>query len=920
MIPVVEKGNLTSQWFVWYFRETPKGILRGWSNILNFNLQYFSVSLLLKTLFSPWRGIKWSYSQGFNPLQYLETVFSNLITRILGALVRLFIIAFGLVTELIFFLAGLTVLLTWLLLPLFIFLGLFFGLLILQGISGWAVFSLTLGIICWQSSLFSELKLKRPRLRVNLEQALLNPLDYDLTEFLDFSAGQTLRDAKKLCQEKTLGPVNSSVLFYSLIRDNQGVVPFVFFRLLLNQKSLKAVLEKNLQILKEGIESDFPGLILEAAKISQKNKDERISQGSLLIAIARNNSLFKKVLVETDLKVEDVENLVWWWSRAKQKIRESKRFWEYKNLVKRGSIGREFASSYTYTLDQFGKDWLKILVAKGFEEIIGHQPEIEQIERLLARSEFNNVLLVGEPGSGRGAVLEALAQRIIFGESLPELNYQRVVELDLPLLVSQCKTGAEINAALEHIFSEVVLAKNVILIVQDLQNFITTSNDNENPSVDISGSLLGYLRTPGLKLIAVTTPEGLHRTVELSQLNAFLEKVEIAPVSKQDTIMLLELFVPFWEAKYKKFVSYQAIRELVEKSEKYLPSLPFPKKATDLMGELMVFVSQEKTPIVLPEHVDQLISQKSKIPIGQLSSKEKDALLNLESLLHQRIINQEEAVKEVASATRRARSGITVRKGPMGTFLFLGPTGVGKTETAKALAAIYFGSEERIIRLDLSEYQTSQDVKRLIGSLNEESYFVTQVRENPFSLVLLDEIEKAHPNIHNLFLQILDEGVMTDGLGRKISFTNTMIIATSNAGYQVILDAISQNLDMSIIKQKLLDYIFQQAIFRPEFINRFDAVVVFKSLTKENLLNIAELLMQSLKKNLSEKGVELVITAELKEKIVELGYDPVFGARQMRRVIQDKVENVIATALLTGELKRGDRIEITVPDFILKKR
>jgi ATP-dependent Clp protease ATP-binding subunit ClpA len=208
----------------------------------------------------------------------------------------------------------------------------------------------------------------------------------------------------------------------------------------------------------------------------------------------------------------------------------------------------------------------------------------------------------------------------------------------------------------------------------------------------------------------------------------------------------------------------------------------------------------------------------------------------------------------------------------------------------------------------------------LIGSLNEESYFVTQVRENPFSLVLLDEIEKAHPNIHNLFLQILDEGVMTDGLGRKISFTNTMIIATSNAGYQVILDAISQNLDMSIIKQKLLDYIFQQAIFRPEFINRFDAVVVFKSLTKENLLNIAELLMQSLKKNLSEKGVELVITAELKEKIVELGYDPVFGARQMRRVIQDKVENVIATALLTGELKRGDRIEITVPDFILKKR
>jgi len=293
-------------------------------------------------------------------------------------------------------------------------------------------------------------------------------------------------------------------------------------------------------------------------------------------------------------------------------------------------------------------------------------------------------------------------------------------------------------------------------------------------------------------------------------------------------------------------------------------------------------------------------------------------LLNLEDLLHQRIINQEEAIKEVASSLRRARSDISVRTGPMGTFLFLGPTGVGKTETAKALAAIYFGDEERIVRLDLSEYQSPKDIDRLIGSSQEQSFFVNQVRETPFALVLLDEIEKANPNILNLFLRILDEGFMTDGLGRKISFLNTVIIATSNAGYQIILSAIEKNVEMPKIKENLLDYVFENGIFRPEFVNRFDAVVVFKSLTKDNLLGIADLLLQKLKKNLMEKGIELAITDPLKEEIVKLGYDPVFGARQMRRIIQDKVENVLASGLLSGELKRGVKVEIQVPDFKMK--
>ena len=254
----------------------------------------------------------------------------------------------------------------------------------------------------------------------------------------------------------------------------------------------------------------------------------------------------------------------------------------------------------------------------------------------------------------------------------------------------------------------------------------------------------------------------------------------------------------------------------------------------------------------------------------------------------------------------------------MGTFLFLGPTGVGKTETAKALCQIYFGAENRMIRLDMSEFQEVKDVARLIGGPDEEGMLTTAVREAPFSLILLDEIEKAHPNILNLFLQVLDEGFLTDGLGRKVDFKNSIIIATSNAAYQVILEALKTQEEWSGVKQKLLDYIFNKGIFRPEFINRFDAVVVFRPLTKENLLDVAALMLTALKKNLKEKGIDFTITLALKEKIATLGYNPTFGAREMKRVIQDKVENVLAQALLSGELKRGDIVEIDAATFKLK--
>ena len=397
---------------------------------------------------------------------------------------------------------------------------------------------------------------------------------------------------------------------------------------------------------------------------------------------------------------------------------------------------------------------------------------------------------------------------------------------------------------------------------------------------------------------------------------SLFEKIEVRGVSGEETLKLLEYLTFSLEKRHKIFISYPALRQIIFLTDKYLPVLHFPEKAIDILDEAAVYVaSLKKEKIVLPEHIAKIITEKTEIPVGQLQAKEKEILLNLEELIHKRIINQEEAVKEVSTALRRARSEISQRKRPMGCFLFLGPTGVGKTETAKALAENYFGAEEKMIRLDMSEFQNITDIARLIGSGTEPGLLTSSIRENPFSLLLLDEIEKDHPNILNLFLQVLDEGHLTDGFGRKVNFKNTIIIATSNAGYKVILGALKEKEGWQNIKQKLLDELFEKRIFRPEFINRFDAVVVFRPLSKENLLDIAELMLFGIKRKLLEKGIEFIITRELKEKIVELGYSPVFGAREMRRVIQDKVENILAEALLSGRLKAGSKIAVNPDEF-----
>ena len=790
---------------------------------------------------------------------------------------------------------------------------------------GISIILLDLTIIFLLADLFLNSQ-KRILPKININEVVLNPQNYNIAQLLSFESILAIYKSFKFAKSKKLGEIDSSILFYFILADNPEL-NFVFFRAVLNLNKIKKLLKQYLdttlikfKAFQEKYSKEFENSIIEALKIASQKGHQRIEMGDIIIALAKHDLIFKKILIDSKISIEDVENLIWWQETLKKEVEESKKFWQYKNLIKKGSLAKEFSKGFTLTLDQFSIDWSEEIKKRGFWQVIGHEKETKQLERVLSRTEINNALLVGEPGSGIRSIIFGIAQKAFLGESSSQINYKRVVELDIPKILTQSSSVEEVGLILDTIFQEIIFSENIILLIDQFHNYVG-GEVGKLGMIDISGVLGKYLYLPQFQIIAITSYRGLHRYIEQnpSILNLF-EKVEVAESTPKETLLILGDLSFNLERKYKKFISYPAIRDIVQYTDRYMPSLPFPKKATDLLDETVIYVvNSTKSPLVLPEHVAKVISEKVEIPIGEIEEKEKEVLLNLEKLIHERIINQDEAVKEVSTALRRSRAEIGARKRPMGSFLFLGPTGVGKTETSKALTEIYFGSEKRMIRLDMSEFQAIKDIDRLIGSAGQEGLLTTEVSENPFSSILLDEIEKAHPNILNLFLQVLDEGYITDGLGRKVSFLDSIIIATSNAGYKIILKALKEKTEWRNVKEELLDYLFEDAIFRPEFINRFDAVVVFKPLSKENLLDIAQLILKKLKKNLEQKAIEFIITEPLKKKIVELSYDPKFGAREMRRVIQDKIENVLASAILADEIKRGDKIEIDSINFEIKK-
>jgi ATP-dependent Clp protease ATP-binding subunit ClpC len=782
-----------------------------------------------------------------------------------------------------------------------LFFGLFLIFLIFFFLSGFSkqflglsLLSFNLFVISFLKDLFFEQKIKNPKPQG------------EIFDKISFEVAKALYNSLKFSKNQR---INSSIFLYFLLDERDPKVRFIFSRLFLPISELKKRLLED-----RGRGEEIESLIGELGKEKKK-----IEIGDVLFVLSQKNKVLKDFLIEYGLKSEDLKEVYEWIDYLEKEFLESKKFWKWENLIKKGRLGREWTAGYTILLDQYSFDVTKAMKYQGFRRIFAHEKEVKTMEAILASPEKNDVLIVGEAGTGRRSMIEFLANDLALGKSLPQLNFKRVVYLDLPKIISETETTEEAEKILDQIFKEAAFAGNVILVINNIHQYVGVETERKLGIVEISGILSSYLQLPNFCCIGITTYEGLHKNLEQRPmlLEAF-EKIEVKEVSEWETLKILEDRALRLEAKYKVFFTFPAIKGIVSLCSKYLPAIPFPEKAIDVIDELAVLASQRKEKIVFLKDVERVVERKAKVPIGEIEEAEKRKLLRLEELIHQRIIDQEEAVKEVSEALRRARAEITVRKGPIGSFLFLGPTGVGKTETAKALAEIYFGSEEKMIRLDMSEFQNLSDIPRLLGGPGEEGLLTTPVRERPFSLLLLDEFEKAHPKILNLFLQVFDEGHLTDGMGRKVSFKNTIIIATSNAGAEIIWEKLRETQRLEIIKEELLSYLIQNKIFTPELLNRFDGVIIFKPLTKESLLKIAELLLKKIQMRLKEKEIDFVITESLKEKIVELSYDPKFGAREMQRVIQEKVGNVLAKAILSGRIKRGMRIEINPQNFEIK--
>ena len=412
--------------------------------------------------------------------------------------------------------------------------------------------------------------------------------------------------------------------------------------------------------------------------------------------------------------------------------------------------------------------------------------------------------------------------------------------------------------------------------------------------------------------LASATSKNYTKYIEGKSLGSVMTKVEISEPKDNQAIQIIESKIGQLEAKHKIYFSYNAIETVIKLSDKYIHDKYLPQKAIDILQVVAVQVVKKKgeDSLVTKEDIAEVVSEITKIPVTKISEKESEKLLQLEEKIHERMVNQEEAVKMVSASLRRARTELRENKRPIANFLFLGPTGVGKTELAKTVSEVYFGEEKYMIRVDMSEYQHQDSIKKMIGDASGAIGYLTEaVRKAPFSLILLDEIEKAHPDILNLFLQVMDDGRLTDGQGRTIDFTNAIIIATSNAGALFIQEEIKKGADIETIKQGLINEHLNK-VMRPELVNRFDGIVVFEPLKMENVVAIARLMLNKIQKMMEAKGIGFQASEEGIKKLAQAGFDPKFGARPLRRLLQEQVENKIANRVLAGELKRRDTVII----------
>lgn len=654
---------------------------------------------------------------------------------------------------------------------------------------------------------------------------------------------------------------------------------------------------------------------------------------------------------------------------------------QYREEIQRG---RNEEATFTPTLDQYSRDLTAMARAGRLDPVIGREKETERVIQILCRRGKNNPCLIGEPGVGKTAIVEGIAQSLVNGNVPDIVADKRLVSLDMSGLVAKSKYRGEFEDRIKKVINEVETAGNVLLFIDELHTIIGAGG--AEGALDASNILKPALARGDVQVIGATTIEEYRKYIEKdAALERRFQPVQVEEPTEEESIEILKGLRKLYEKHHHVQITDEGVEASVRLSARYVNDRFLPDKAIDLMDEAAAKarlgmmhgsddmmqlnreihqteldmehalqegdiekartlketreslqasreklekknrrVSKNKVPVVGENEIADVVAGWTKIPVSRLTESEASRLQKLEETLHKRVIGQEEAVSAVSKAVRRGRVGLKDPKRPIGSFLFLGPTGVGKTEVSKALAEAVFGNEESMIRVDMSEYMEKHSVSKMIGSPpgyvghEDGGQLSEKVRRNPFSVILFDEIEKAHPDVFNILLQVLDDGHITDSQGRKVDFKNTIIIMTSNAGAQSIIEPKKlgfgakedEKQDHERMKASVMEEV--KRIFKPEFLNRIDETIVFRALNKDDMKKIIGIMVRDLQKRCKEQlQIDLVVREAAKESIVEKAYDRKYGARPLRRKLQDEVEDRLADALIRGEIHTGDRVIVT---------
>ncbi len=765
-----------------------------------------------------------------------------------------------------------------------------------------------------------KVRIKYPR---NQQEAQITPIprkqgsggSFDVAKSFSDETLNIIEDAYLLSKKLNQPEMTVRHIFWALLSD--PIVRGLFIRLDVDGQKLIDKLKKYL--VSDEKKSDGKGLIWSVEKLfikayidAYQYKQEAVESFNLLALCLEHDRLLEEILYEFEVDQSKINNVVHWHRVDQQSLENRKSFSKLAQLKPGSGMNKSYTAVATPTLNQFSHDLTLKAKYNQFDICVGRDKEISAIFQAWQTGQAG-VLLVGNPGVGKRTVVEGLAQLMVREEVPRFLKDKRLVELDVSRLVS----GADASQAQERLLNclhEVNRARNIILFVENIENLSGISAGKEE-SLELSEVLSDALSRRALFFVSTVSKQNYSRFIENSALGQEATTVGIKEPEIDQAIQMVESKISALEGHYGIYFSYSAISKAVIMTDRYIQGKFLPSKAIDLIQATAVRVHQRcqrdsKQCICSKQDVAKVISEKTGIPADKISEDESYKLLHLEEYIHERLIDQVEAVSAVAASLRRARAEVRDSSRPIANFLFLGPTGVGKTELAKSVADVYFGDEKYMVRLDMSEYQHPDSVKKMIGDVDGVLGYLTEaVRKKPFSLILLDEIEKAHPDILNLFLQMMDDGRLTDGQGRTINFSSSIIIATSNAGSLYIQKAVKEKVELPIIRQALIDEHLNQ-VMRPELINRFDGIIVFKPLSQNDIIEITKLMLKKIGKRLKLKGIFIDYTEEGVKILATQGYDPKFGARPLRRLLQDKIENEVANLILAGKIRRRDTLFI----------